>query len=79
MEQIQSGTVESSKRILIQTLEGTKGPYRDFVLINSAAALLAAENVENLDEGVEKARDILDSGEGLSKLQEFANLSQSLV
>jgi anthranilate phosphoribosyltransferase len=48
-------------------------------LINSAAALLAAENVENLYEGVEKAKHILDSGEGLSKLQEFANLSQSLA
>jgi anthranilate phosphoribosyltransferase len=79
MEQIQSETVESSKRILIETLKGAKGPYRDFVLINSAAALLAAENVENLYEGVEKAKHILDSGEGLSKLQEFANLSQSLA
>tara|TARA_B110000014_G_scaffold237670_1_gene203757 strand:+ start:165 stop:1190 length:1026 start_codon:yes stop_codon:yes gene_type:complete len=79
IDQIQSGTIESSKRILLETLRGEKGPYRDFVLINSAAALMAAENVENLQEGVEKAKHILDSGEGLSKLQEFADLSQSLV
>ncbi len=75
---VQSGNIESSKKILIETLQGAKGPYRDFVLINSAAALLAAENVETLEEGLEKAKLILDSGEGLAKLEEFAHFSQSL-
>lgn len=78
IDQIQSGEIESNKKILVETLQGTKGPHRDFVLINSAAALLAAENVETLEEGLEQAKRILDSGEGLAKLEEFANFTQSL-
>jgi anthranilate phosphoribosyltransferase len=43
-------------------LEGVKGPYRDVVLINAAAAFLVADKVETLREGVELAAQAIDSG-----------------
>jgi anthranilate phosphoribosyltransferase len=43
-------------------LAGEPGPYRDVVLLNAAAALLVAERVETLHEGVELGAAAIDEG-----------------
>src|SRR3954462_10805878 len=43
-------------------LEGQKGPARDIVLLNAAAALLVAGQAPTIGEGLEQAADALDSG-----------------
>ncbi len=53
------------------------GAYRDAVLLNSAAALLIADRVENLKDGVAMAATSLDSGAALSKLEGLARLTSS--
>ncbi|WP_294925673.1 anthranilate phosphoribosyltransferase [uncultured Paracoccus sp.] len=49
-------------------LDGEKGAYRDAVLLNSAAALLIAGRATDLREGVEIARQSIDSGAAKAKL-----------
>ena len=49
-------------------LAGAKGPYRDIVLLNTAAALIVAGKVSNLKEGVAMAADAIDSGAAAAKL-----------
>ena len=54
-------------------LQGTeRGPKRDAVLLNTAAALLVANRVQNLGAGWELAAQIIDSGQASSKLKELA-------
>lgn len=53
-------------------LDGAPGAYRDAVLLNAAAALLIAEKVADLREGVELARESLDSGAAKAKLRDLA-------
>lgn len=53
-------------------LAGQPGAYRDAVLLNSAAALLIAGRAADLPQGVEIARDSIDSGAALAKLQALA-------
>jgi anthranilate phosphoribosyltransferase len=49
-----------------------RGPKRDAVLLNSAAALLVAGRTKTLTEGWDLAERIIDSGQANGKLKELA-------
>jgi len=53
-------------------LAGEPGAARDIVVLNTAAALVAADVVRDLDEGVRRAAAALDSGEARTKLGQLA-------
>jgi anthranilate phosphoribosyltransferase len=52
------------------------GPRRDIVLLNSAAALVAADRAADLREGLEQARESLRSGAARSRLDRMIAASQ---
>lgn len=54
-----------------------KGPKFDVALINAAAALLAANKVENLKEGVALARKTLANGAAMDKLNQLIKFTRS--
>ena len=47
------------------------GPQRDIVVLNSAAALYAAEIVDSLNEGINKAKELIDSKKAYEKYKEL--------
>ena len=53
-----------------------QGPKRDIVLLNSAAALVAADQAADLREGLELARASLDSGQAHTRLERMVAASQ---
>ncbi|HEY2482085.1 MAG TPA: anthranilate phosphoribosyltransferase [Caulobacteraceae bacterium] len=57
-------------------LDGAAGPYRDIVLMNSAAAFLVADKVETLLEGVELAAQSIDSGAAKTALEKLISLTR---
>ena len=59
-------------------LKGEKGPARDIVLLNAAAALYAAGVEPDIEHGVRSAEFSIDSGKAIGKLKEFVGLSQEL-
>ena len=58
-------------------LRGEKGAKLDMVLLNAGAALLAAGKVDQLKEGVNMAREIVESGAALKKLERLIDFSQT--
>jgi anthranilate phosphoribosyltransferase len=61
--------------ILERIFAGERGPKRDIVLLNAAAALVTGRIAASLREGVERAAEAIDSGAVLAtlkKLREFA-------
>ena len=58
--------------IATSILEGRRGPQRDVVLVNAAAALLASGVVEDLDQAMQKAVQSVDSGAAWDKVQRLA-------
>ncbi len=48
--------------ILYDVVTGIAGPRRDIVLLNAAAALVAAGLAEDLKEGVARGAEAIDSG-----------------
>jgi len=75
---IAGGDAAENARILRSILAGEHGPRRDVVLMNAAAALVAAGEVPDLAEGVIRARDSIDSGRALTALTALAAVSQRL-
>jgi len=74
LDQIKGGDAPANARLLSRVLEGERGPHRDIVLANSAAALTVAGKANGFVEGVAKAAEQIDSGAAtrtLRKLVEF--------
>ena len=62
VETIRGGDAVHNAAALRALLMGAPGPYRDAVLLNAAAALLVAGEVEDWRAGVEEAGEALDKG-----------------
>jgi anthranilate phosphoribosyltransferase len=69
-----SAAVNAGRAVAV--LDGEAGPQREFVLLNSAAALVVAGAVERIEEGIELAVSLLDSGKAAAKLERFVTVSK---
>ncbi len=58
-------------------LGGRTGPYRDIVLLNAAAALLVADRVETLRDGVALAAEVIDDGRAMSALERLVEATNA--
>jgi anthranilate phosphoribosyltransferase len=68
------GDVQMNASLLYDVLTAIPGPRRDIVLLNAAAALVAAGLVNDLKEGVAAGAEAIDSGQAaatLAKLRQF--------
>lgn len=72
---IQGGDAAFNAAALQSMLQGAPGPYRDTVVLNSAAALIVAGRVGDLREGVSLASDSIASGAALAALQTLRRVS----
>jgi anthranilate phosphoribosyltransferase len=75
LEDLRGADAESNADALRAVLDGMRGPYRDIVLLNSAAALLVAGQVDELAAGVARAAEALDSGAAKSVLARLVAIS----
>jgi anthranilate phosphoribosyltransferase len=69
------GDPEENAAITRAILRGERGPKRDAVVLNSAAALYIAKRVSNIQDGVKIAEETIDSGAALRQLEKFIILS----
>jgi anthranilate phosphoribosyltransferase len=76
---IAGGDAAENAAIVRAVLGGEIGPRRDVVVLNAAAALLAAGKAADLAEGVALARESIDSGGALAALDALAAVSQRLA
>jgi anthranilate phosphoribosyltransferase len=74
-EEILGGTPEENATAFRALLDGAPSAYRDAVLLNSAAALVVAGDASDLREGVEKARESIDSGAAKEKISAVARIT----
>lgn len=74
-DDIRGGDAAENAKIILSLLTGEKGPKRDVVLINSAAALYVGGAVCSIAEGIELASYIIDSGKAMRKLEELRNFT----
>lgn len=68
-ESIAGGDAQENAAIIESIFRGEKGPKRNIILINSAAALVAAEKAFDFKEGIRLAEESIDSGAAMKKLE----------
>ncbi len=71
IEELKGGNASQNAQALLQVLNGEEGAYRDTVLLNAAAALIVADKVEDMEEGIAMAKEAIDSGKALQKLNQL--------
>ena len=64
-------TVEESREMVLAALENRSGAARDIVALNAGAAIYVSGKATALEEGVEKAFEMIKSGAARAKLDAF--------
>ena len=77
IDYIKADGPEQSVAMIRGLLGGEAGPARDIVALNAGAAIYVSGLAGSLAEGVKKAQQVLDNGDGLARLEKLAALSQS--
>jgi len=77
LSDLRGGDPQHNARALRAVLDGERGPHRDIVLLNAAAAFLVAGKVETLREGLDKGALALDSGAARTALERLIAASAS--
>jgi anthranilate phosphoribosyltransferase len=78
-EELKGGSPAENAQITRNILAGEKGPKRDAVLINSAAAIHIAKPEVSIEEGIKIAAEVIDSGKAGDQLTQFIALSQKAL
>lgn len=78
VDQLRGGPPQENADILRRVLKGEKGPYRDIVVVNAAAALVAGDMADDLGKGVVIATESIDSGRALDRMESLIALTQQL-
>ncbi len=75
IEAIRGDDAAHNAAALKALLMGAPGPYRDAVLFNAAGALLVARKSEEWPEGVQLAREAIDSGRAAKLLERWIEMA----
>ncbi|MGB0159516.1 anthranilate phosphoribosyltransferase [Thalassovita mediterranea] len=75
LRDILGGSPAENATAMRALLAGETGAYRDAVLLNSAAALIVADKVSTLKEGVEIAAESIDSGKAMQAVEKLAAIT----
>jgi len=76
-DELKGGTPAENAALLRQVLNGDTGPRRDVVLLNAAAAILAAGRAEDWPQAMDVARESLDSGRAAQVLSRLIETSRT--
>lgn len=74
-EDLEGGTPAENARIARAILSGEKGPKKDAVVFNSAAALYIADPTLHMKEAVKKIEEVIDRGKAMEQLEKFIRYS----
>ncbi|HUP33546.1 MAG TPA: anthranilate phosphoribosyltransferase [Gaiellaceae bacterium] len=76
--ELRGGTPAENAQAIREVFAGADGGKRDAILLNAAGAIAAAGHAEDLREGLELAREAVDSGAAAARLDELARFSRAL-
>ena len=76
LDSIRGSSAKENAALVRSILAGAKGPRRDVVLMNAAAAIVAGGLARGLPEGAKLAAESIDSGRALEKLDRLVRVSQ---
>jgi anthranilate phosphoribosyltransferase len=79
LARIAGGAPEENAATVTEVLAGAEGPARDVVMLNAGAAILVGGGADDLESGIERARESLDSGAARDVLARLVEASGRLA
>ena len=79
LDALRGGDAEENAAALRALLDGTKGAYRDIVLLNAAAALVVADRAADLAEGAVMAAAVIDDGRAAKALADLVETTNAVI
>ncbi len=77
LDELRGGDAEHNAQALKSAISGMESAYRRSVLLNAAGALVVAEKVQTLKDGVAMAAQAIDSGKAHQVLMKFVDMSHT--
>jgi len=77
VEELAGGSPQENAEAIRKVFEGERGGKREAILLNAAGAIAAGGHADDLREGIALAREALDSGAAIVRLDELAAFSQA--
>jgi anthranilate phosphoribosyltransferase len=77
LDELRGGTPEENAAAIRRIFAGEQGGARDAVLLNAAGAIAAGGHADDLREGIELARETLDSGAAAARLDELVEFTRA--
>lgn len=74
LAELKGGDAQHNAQAINKVLAGAKGPFRDIVLLNSAAAIMVAGKAKDLKEGAVMAAAAIDSGKARAALESLKRI-----
>lgn len=75
LDEIRGGDTTENAKIVRDVLGGWKSPCRDIAVLNAAAAIYVSGKASSLKDGVETARESIDTGKAAAALEKFVTIS----
>jgi anthranilate phosphoribosyltransferase len=69
LEKLYAKDINTCTKFFIEVLEGKAGERQDIVLLNAAAGIFVGGVASSLKEGLEIARETVESGKAISKFE----------
>jgi anthranilate phosphoribosyltransferase len=79
VDELRGGTPAENAAALRDVFEGADGGRRSAILLNAAGAIAAAGHAQDLREGLELARETVDSGGAAQRLEQLIAFSRQTV
>jgi anthranilate phosphoribosyltransferase len=77
LDELRGGSPEENAAAIRRIFAGERGGARDAVLLNAAGAIAAGGHAADLGDGIELARETLDSGAAAARLDELVEFSRA--
>jgi anthranilate phosphoribosyltransferase len=77
-EELRGGTPAENAEAIRAVLAGERGGRRDAILLNAAGAIAAAGHADDLREGLDAAREAVDSGAAAARLDELVEFTRAV-
>jgi anthranilate phosphoribosyltransferase len=75
---IQVNNVQESKKMLLSVLKNQDSPARNVALLNAGAAIKVSGKVDSVWDGIKAARESLESGAAMKKLQDVIAFTRTM-
>ena len=79
VDELRGGTPTENAAAVRTVFEGADGGRRSAILLNAAGAIAAAGHADDLREGLELARETVDSGAAVERLEQLVAFSRQTV